>query len=196
VVAPEIEVYQFVDSEGYPEEDQYPGQRLPAQGDPNWISPNPGCFGLGTLLYATLRYATLRYATLRYATLRYATLRYSTLLYATLGEGRMATRAGRITINTKSLETFARVYEFMVVIQKGERRAKAKIELEVGEIPAPINEIACISQSLCFPGFGGIYVNPTSRLALIGNCQDLCNGHLSYEWTIENANYDVKTVSK
>ena len=39
----------------------------------------------------------------------------------------------------------------------------AKIELDLGEIPAPIAEIKCVNDELCFPKFGGVFVNPTSR---------------------------------
>ena len=39
----------------------------------------------------------------------------------------------------------------------------AKIELALGEVPAPIAEIKCVNDELCFPKFGGVFVNPTSR---------------------------------
>ena len=52
-------------------------------------------------------------------------------------------------------------------------------------VPAPIVSIECAS--LCFPTFGGVYVNPTSRVALRGTCLEECeDGGESYEWTIEN----------
>ena len=68
------------------------------------------------------------------------------------------------------------------------------IELDVGEIPSPINDISCLSQSLCFPAFDGVYVNPTSRLAFVGKCIQLCEGILTYEWTILNEEYSIETV--
>lgn len=113
------------------------------------------------------------------------------------GPVRFATRAGKVSINTKSFETYARVYEVMVVISKDDRKAKAKIELEVGEIPAPVSAISCISQSLCFPVFGGVFVNPTSRLAFLGKCTEFCDGdELQYEWTIKtnDPNHPLETV--
>ena len=77
---------------------------------------------------------------------------------------------------------------------KGDKKGKARIELDVGEIPSPINEISCLSESLCFPSFNGVYVNPTSRLAFIGKCIELCEGELSYEWTISSQEYIIETV--
>ena len=63
----------------------------------------------------------------------------------------------------------------------------AKIELALGEVPAPIAEIKCVNDELCFPTFGGVFVNPTSRLALKGNCLAECVGDdfkISYFWDI------------
>ena len=65
-----------------------------------------------------------------------------------------------------------RIYEFLLILSKDTiidatttqtRRAMAKIELDLGEIPAPIAEIKCVNDELCFPKFGGVFVNPTSR---------------------------------
>ena len=63
----------------------------------------------------------------------------------------------------------------------------AKIELALGEVPAPIAEIKCVNDELCFPTFGGVFVNPTSRLALKGNCLAECDGDdfkIDYKWDI------------
>ncbi len=98
------------------------------------------------------------------------------------GPGKLATKIGRLSINTKSLITYARVYEFMLVLEKGDRRSKVVIHLDVGEIPAPIMEITCLSEELCFPGFDGVYVNPTSRLAIVGNCMEQCANDIKYSW--------------
>jgi hypothetical protein len=72
----------------------------------------------------------------------------------------------------------------MLILSKDTRQAKAKIELDLGSIPAPISQIECASDGLCFPAFGGVWVNPTSRLALKGSCQSVCDGILTYFWTI------------
>ncbi len=72
----------------------------------------------------------------------------------------------------------------MLVLSKDTRQSKAKIELELGSIPAPIAQIDCASAGLCFPAFGGIWVNPTSRLALKGDCVSVCDGSLSYYWEV------------
>ena len=73
------------------------------------------------------------------------------------------------------------------MLSKDTRKAMAKIELALGEVPAPIAEIKCVNDELCFPTFGGVFVNPTSRLALKGNCLAECVGDdfkISYFWDI------------
>ena len=47
MVAPEVEIYEFLDSNGFPVDEMYDGQRLGKRDEPNFISPRPGCFGLG-----------------------------------------------------------------------------------------------------------------------------------------------------
>lgn len=101
-----------------------------------------------------------------------------------LGPGPLKTRTGMIFLNTASLVTYSRVYEIMLVLSKDTRQAKVKIELDLGSIPAPISQIECASEGLCFPAFGGVWVNPTSRLALKGGCTSVCDGTLAYYWTL------------
>ena len=60
------------------------------------------------------------------------------------GPVKLATRTGRLKLKTNSFETWARTYEIMVVVEKGNRRSKAKLEVEVGEVPGPIVTITCI----------------------------------------------------
>lgn len=72
----------------------------------------------------------------------------------------------------------------------------AKLEIEIGEVPGPIFTISCISESLCFPGSDAVYVNPTSRLALVGKCTQWCeDGELTYEWSLMSSEFDINTVS-
>ena len=74
-------------------------------------------------------------------------------------------------INNKTYFFSFRIYEFLLILSKDTlvgtttttRRAMAKIELALGEVPAPIAEIKCVNDELCFPKFGGVFVNPTSR---------------------------------
>ena len=96
----------------------------------------------------------------------------------------LKTSAGIFGINTASLITYSRIYEILLILSKDTRRAMVKLELDLGAVPAPIAEIKCINQELCFPRFGGVFVNPTSRLALKGTCSAECIGSEDYIWTI------------
>ena len=112
------------------------------------------------------------------------------------GPVRLGTRKGRLTLRTNSFETWARTYEIMVVVEKDHRRSKAKLEIEVGEVPGPIFTISCISEGLCFPGYDAVYVNPTSRLGIVGKCTEWCeDGEITYEWSLMSSDFDIITVS-
>ena len=87
-------------------------------------------------------------------------------------------------MNTASLVTYGRIYEILLILQKDTRRAKVILELDLGAVPAPITEIKCINDELCFPRFGGVFVNPTARLALKGTCTEECKGDETYTWEI------------
>ena len=112
------------------------------------------------------------------------------------GPVKLGTRTGRLVLKTNSFETWARTYEITVVVEKDHRRGMAKLEIEIGEVPGPIFTISCISESLCFPGSDAVYVNPTSRLALVGKCTQWCeDGELTYEWSLMSSEFDINTVS-
>ena len=101
--------------------------------------------------------------------------------------GAIKSRAGLLTINTASFVTYAKVYEIMLVLEKDTRRAKAKIEITMTSVPAPIVSIECAS--LCFPTFGGVFINPTSRLAVRGACVEEC-GDEEYLWELQRPDWD------
>ena len=94
----------------------------------------------------------------------------------------MKTKSGTLALETDSFITYSKVFEILLIISKDTRRAKAKIEVEMLSVPAPIVEIVCAS--LCFPTFGGVFVNPTSRLAVRGNCTEECDGDEGYQWDL------------
>ena len=100
-------------------------------------------------------------------------------------------------MNTASLVTYGRIYEILLILQKDTRRAKVILELDLGAVPAPITEIKCINDELCFPRFGGVFVNPTARLALKGTCTEECKGDETYTWEIyrDKAPTTLNTVS-
>lgn len=105
-------------------------------------------------------------------------------------------KAGILGVNTASLVTYSRIYEILLILSKDTRRAMAKIELDLGAVPAPIAEIKCVNSELCFPTFGGVFVNPTSRLALKGACLAECIGDEAYRWDLfrEEEPLELNTV--
>ena len=103
------------------------------------------------------------------------------------GPGPLKTSAGKLHFNTSSFISYAQAYEFALIVSstKDGRRAMVTLEVDVGSIPAPIVQAACLNEERdCFPMAGGVMVNPTSRLALVGSCVDECVGDLSYLWTV------------
>ena len=100
------------------------------------------------------------------------------------GPGQLSSKEGFITINTMSFVNFGKVYEITLVLKKDTRRSKVILELELGQIPEPIMEVKCLSDELCFPGPNGVFVNPTSRLAIVGECIDKCGDMMKFEWTL------------
>ena len=69
-----------------------------------------------------------------------------------------------------------------LVLSKADgRKSSAKINIELLSVAVPIVAIECAST--CYPSLTGVFVNPTSRLALRGACTDKCqDGKESYEW--------------
>ena len=70
----------------------------------------------------------------------------------------------RLTLNTSSFVTYAQVYELSLIVSKDTRKGMVKMDIDLGVLPVPLLEIDCAAPGLCFPTFGGIFVNPTSRL--------------------------------
>lgn len=102
-----------------------------------------------------------------------------------LGPGPLKTGSGRINFNTSSFITFSRTFEFTLILSKDTRKAITTLRVEVTSFPPPITTLACLSQEqMCFPSFKGLFVNPTKRLALVGDCVDLCEGDLTYFWSV------------
>ena len=101
------------------------------------------------------------------------------------GPGPLKTSAGSLKFNTSSFISYAQAYEFSLIVTKDSRKAMITLEIDVGSIPAPIVQAECLNgERDCFPMVGGVMINPTSRLALVGSCVDECGGDLSYFWTV------------
>ena len=102
------------------------------------------------------------------------------------GPGSMKVSGPRLTLNTSSFVTYAQVYEVSMIVSKDERVAQVKVEVDIGVLPVPLVEIDCASPGLCFPTFGGIFVNPTIRLAMRSSCSGGCEvGDITYNWTLQ-----------
>ena len=69
----------------------------------------------------------------------------------------------RLTLNTSSFVTYAQVYELSLIVSKDSRKGMVKMDIDLGVLPVPLLDIDCAAPGLCFPTFGGIFVNPTSR---------------------------------
>ena len=69
----------------------------------------------------------------------------------------------RLTLNTSSFVTYAQIYELSLIVSKDTRKGMVKMDIDLGVLPVPLLEIDCAAPGLCFPTFGGIFVNPTSR---------------------------------
>eukprot|EP00095_Tigriopus_kingsejongensis_P012230 maker-scaffold528_size145933-snap-gene-0.29 protein:Tk12230 transcript:maker-scaffold528_size145933-snap-gene-0.29-mRNA-1 annotation:"hypothetical protein IscW_ISCW000316" len=101
------------------------------------------------------------------------------------GAGPLKSGAGKIDFNTSSFITFSRTFEFTLILIKDTRRAIATLRVEVTSVPPPITTVACLSlENMCFPSFKGFFINPTKRLAIVGDCKDSCDGDVSYLWSI------------
>ena len=125
----------------------------------------------------------------------------------------------RLTLNTSSFVTYAQVYELSLIVGKDTRKGMVKMDIDLGVLPVPLLEIDCAAPGLCFPTFGGIFVNPTSRffvltirlfqrpatllnadttrLALRSSCYEGCEvGVITNSWNIKYPQgLNVKTLS-
>ncbi|CAG0896667.1 unnamed protein product [Darwinula stevensoni] len=85
------------------------------------------------------------------------------------------------------------VYNMMVEVRKTGRKANAYVDVEISALNSIPNVlIACKTASLCQPPRPeGIYVNPTTRLAIKGSCNSGCEGNdsnLVYSWELRTVN--------
>ena len=116
-------------------------QRIPRPRDPQLVDPQPGCFGNGPGPMKVFA------------------------LYKKLVLNRFISKVtgSRLTLNTSSFVTYAQIYELSLIVSKDTRKGMVKMDIDLGVLPVPLLEIDCAAPGLCFPTFGGIFVNPTSR---------------------------------
>ena len=88
------------------------------------------------------------------------------------GPGSLKKKAGTLRFNSSSFIAYANVFEVRLVLSKMSiydgrevtRKSSAKIDIELLSVAVPIVAIECAST--CYPSLTGVFVNPTSRLAL------------------------------
>ncbi|XP_045614675.2 polycystin-1-like [Procambarus clarkii] len=100
------------------------------------------------------------------------------------GPGTIQYSGGSMTLVTSSFVKASATYEVYVRITKDTREANTSIQVEVTRFPPPSVQVKCVDEKLCMPFNGGLLVNPSSRLALVGACIADCDANMKQEWTI------------
>ncbi|CAL4110573.1 unnamed protein product, partial [Meganyctiphanes norvegica] len=103
------------------------------------------------------------------------------------GPGAMNYNKGKLNLQIASLTHYDALYEIVVMIQKDKRYALTKVQIKVLKEAPPEMSIQCADPKLCIPTFGGVYVNPSSRIALASICSDYCDPGMTYRWQINSA---------
>ncbi|XP_069953284.1 polycystin-1-like protein 2 isoform X2 [Cherax quadricarinatus] len=99
-----------------------------------------------------------------------------------VGAGSLQYNYGNMNLNTSSFYLHDATYEFMVWVTKDTRAANASVQVGVTLQIPPSIIIQCVDVSICYPYNGGILVNPSSRMALIGTCVSQCGKNLALQW--------------
>ncbi|KAG7163310.1 Polycystic kidney disease and receptor for egg jelly-related protein-like [Homarus americanus] len=97
---------------------------------------------------------------------------------------------GTLNLQTSSFIREQGTYEITALVSKDTRKQYTTVQVEVMQHPPPQLNVKCVEEKLCLPYNGGLLVNPSSRLALMGNCVDMCEGEMKLEWTIMNMTGD------
>ncbi|XP_047496061.1 polycystic kidney disease protein 1-like 2 [Penaeus chinensis] len=90
------------------------------------------------------------------------------------------------SINLK-MATFSHpetIYEVKVKVAKDTRVAYAAVAIEVMTYPPPTVSIRCVDPASCVPYQDGVLINPSNRLALLGECLDMCQENMTYSWEV------------
>ncbi|XP_068216780.1 polycystin-1-like protein 2 [Palaemon carinicauda] len=100
------------------------------------------------------------------------------------GPGRILIEGGTVELNTMQLRKTNVTYRFVVVLSKDTRKAEGSIDVKLVPGSPPAVDVKCQIEKMCRFTSDGMYINPNSRLALMGACQEDCYGYLSYFWSI------------
>ncbi|KAG7157020.1 Polycystin-1-like 1 [Homarus americanus] len=74
------------------------------------------------------------------------------------------------------------VYEFQATVSKDVRTEAVIGQVHIVDYVAPVLTMRCASPALCKPFGDGVYMNPSSRMAIIAECLEACDGPLDYDW--------------
>ena len=102
--------------------------------------------------------------------------------------GMLNISGGRLELNTLQFRTNNVTYEISVQMRKADpadpRKATGITLVEVVAGSAPIVSVMCQVADMCRVTEAGSIINPSSRVALVGQCQELCDGRLSWTWRV------------
>ncbi|XP_071515467.1 polycystin family receptor for egg jelly-like [Panulirus ornatus] len=98
--------------------------------------------------------------------------------------GTLEIYGGYLELDTSSFVEPNAVYEIKVRISKDTRESYAGVEVTITQHPPPNIQIKCIDEKLCWPYKGGLLINPSFRLALLGSCISDCSSNMNFSWSI------------
>ncbi|XP_043232398.1 uncharacterized protein LOC122386826 [Amphibalanus amphitrite] len=104
------------------------------------------------------------------------------------GPGMLNITGGRLELNTLQFRTNNATYEISVQMRKADptdpRLATGTTLVEVVAGSPPIVSVMCQVADMCRVTESGSIINPSSRVALVGTCQELCDGRLTWAWRV------------
>ncbi|XP_066983276.1 polycystin-1-like protein 2 [Macrobrachium rosenbergii] len=110
------------------------------------------------------------------------------------GPGRILVEGGTLELNTVQLRKAIATYRIVVVMAKDTRKAEGSIDVELVPGSPPMVDVKCQIAKMCRFTSDGMFINPSSRLALMGSCNEDCYGSLGYSWSIYTYVNETETL--
>nr|XP_045602514.1 uncharacterized protein LOC123760774 [Procambarus clarkii] len=107
------------------------------------------------------------------------------------GPGLLDYTAGELVLFGSDFVAVDLTYEMEATISKDTRTAKVVGYVQVVSYIPPVISMRCASASLCTPYPDGVYINPSSRVGLMAQCEQDCTSSLTYSWEVSS---DTGTV--